>query len=133
MTTLALDTHALLWMFGDRRRLSKRAASAIDDAERILVSPLCFWEVGMLGAKGRIVLDRPASQWANDVLAEPNVELLDLDAAAAIRASELEGFHGDPVDRLIVASALAERACLVTKDQQIHDWATASSELDCVW
>ncbi|MCU0623957.1 MAG: PIN domain-containing protein [Gemmatimonadaceae bacterium] len=40
--------------------------------------------------------------------------LLDLDAATAIRAGQLEGEHRDPFDRLIAAQALVAGAAVVT-------------------
>ena len=37
-------------------------------------------------------------------------------------AVELEGMHGDPIDRIIVATALAEDAVLLTADRAILAW-----------
>lgn len=42
--------------------------------------------------------------------------LLDVDAAAAIRAGQLASAHRDPFDRLIGAQALAMGAAVVTND-----------------
>jgi PIN domain nuclease of toxin-antitoxin system len=42
-----------------------------------------------------------------DVLTPPEVELAELTAVAAVAAAELPGFHGDPADRFIVATAQA--------------------------
>lgn len=36
--------------------------------------------------------------------------------------AELEGMHGDPIDRIIVATALAENAILLTADRAILGW-----------
>jgi PIN domain nuclease of toxin-antitoxin system len=43
-------------------------------------------------------------------------------AEVAMRASELDELHGDPIDRIIVATALAEDAVLLTADRPILDW-----------
>jgi PIN domain nuclease of toxin-antitoxin system len=40
----------------------------------------------------------------------------------AVRASDLENLPGDPFDRLIVGTALVERATLLTADQRILAW-----------
>jgi PIN domain nuclease of toxin-antitoxin system len=40
----------------------------------------------------------------------------------AIRASEIENLPGDPVDRIVVASALVEDAVLLTTDGGLLDW-----------
>ena len=40
-----------------------------------------------------------------------------------MRASELDELHGDPIDRIIVATALVEDAVLLTADRSILDWS----------
>jgi PIN domain nuclease of toxin-antitoxin system len=45
-----------------------------------------------------------------------------LSAEAAIRASEIDNLTGDPIDRLIVATAIAEDAVLLTADGSLLDW-----------
>ncbi|WP_425482507.1 hypothetical protein [Allochromatium palmeri] len=41
----------------------------------------------------------------------------------AALSTRLHGdFHGDPADRLIVASSLVMNAPLVTRDEKITDW-----------
>jgi len=57
--------------------------------------------------------------------AEPSIELVPLSPRAAIRALALgrAGFHGDPADRLIYATAAEQMAPLVTTDARIHAFA----------
>ena len=38
-------------------------------------------------------------------------------------AVELEELHGDPLDRIIVATALIEDAVLVTADRPLLEWS----------
>lgn len=128
-----LDTHALLWWLAADRRLSARARGAIETASAVLVGSITFWEVGMLAGKGRIDLDRPLQQWAHDVVQSGAVEEVPVTAAIAALASELAAFHGDPADRMLVASAVARRAALVTKDRTIRQWARSTGQLACVW
>ena len=45
-----------------------------------------------------------------------------MDGKIGIRAASLDDFHGDPADRLIVATALAGHR-LTTADQRILDWS----------
>jgi PIN domain nuclease of toxin-antitoxin system len=47
---------------------------------------------------------------------------LPLSAEVAIRACEIENLTGDPIDRLIVATALVEDAVLLTADGSLLDW-----------
>ncbi len=128
-----LDTHVLLWWKADPARLSAAAAAQLGAASEILLSPVSCWEVAMLVAKGRVKLDRPTRVWVEDVLAPARMELANLSAEAAVAAAELPGFHGDPADRFIVATAEILRIPLVTKDRLIHIFAAGRAELRVVW
>lgn len=48
----------------------------------------------------------------------------------AIAAAELSGFHKDPADRLIVATARDEGARLLTSDRLILAWAGSLERID---
>jgi len=50
------------------------------------------------------------------------VREISLSAEIALRAVDLEELHGDPMDRIIIATALAEDAVLLTADRLILDW-----------
>lgn len=76
----------------------------------------------MAAAKGRILLDRSPLEWIEQALDLPKVELVPLTPAIAVQASHLGQFHGDPADRVIVASAILESAHLVTKDKTIRTY-----------
>ncbi len=45
-----------------------------------------------------------------------------LSAEIALLAAELDELHGDPIDRIIVATALVEDAVLLTADRSILEW-----------
>lgn len=131
--TILLDTHALLWWQAASDRLSAGAHAAIRAAERVLISPVTCWEVSMLVAKGRIRLDRPTAQWVADLLAGPPVDIAPLSPAAAVAAGELDGFRGDPADRLIYATAATMDVPLVTKDDRLHSFAASHGGVEAVW
>jgi PIN domain nuclease of toxin-antitoxin system len=118
---IVLDTHAWLWWRSAPERLSEPARAAIDQAPSIGVSTLSAWEVAMLAARGRIALDRDVGLWVRQALADKRVESLPPSAEIAVAAGLLDAksFPGDPIDRLIYATALATRAHLVTRDAAI--------------
>lgn len=132
-SVVLLDTHAVLWWQAESGQLSNRARKRIEQASNRLVSPVSFWELAMLIEKGRVQLDRPTAAWVNDFLSNDRVAVSELTPAVAVRAAELASFHGDPADRMIVASAIAAGVPLVTKDGKIRDWARASKSLTTVW
>lgn len=82
----------------------------------------------MLVSHGRLAFDRPVEVWLDQALALPRVRLLPLDSAVAARVAQLaEVVHGDPADRMIIATALVARAPLVTKDRRIHESGAVST------
>lgn len=130
-----LDTHALIWWQADVERLSARARDAVDRAERVCVSAVSGWELALLVDAERIRLDRPVGTWFRVALAQPRVEPVTLDAEMAVRSVELgrRGFHRDPADRFLWATAARLRLPLVTKDGQIHDYGRTDPAVELIW
>jgi PIN domain nuclease of toxin-antitoxin system len=128
-----LDTHVLLWWHADSTRLSPTARSWIEQADRVLVSAITAWEVAMLVEKGTVTLDRPTQAWIRDVFSQDDVEAAELSPAAAVSAAQLPDFHGDPADRLLYATALAQNVALISKDRRLRDYATRHPGPAVVW
>ena len=133
---IVLDTHAWIWWVADPARLSSAARKAIERERVRGVCAISVWEVAMLVARGRLVLDRDVAEWVREALAEPGTELLPLSpevaltagGAAAESVASLE-LQGDPADRMIAATAWVHRARLVTKDERLH----SVQALETVW
>ena len=130
-----LDSHVIAWWQSGGQKLSRTAQREIDRAELLLVSPISCWEIGILVAKGRITLDRDIYDWTRDLLSDDRVELAPLSWEAAVGASLLEkdGFHGDPADRFLYATARDMVVPLITKDQQIREFAKGAGDLRTIW
>jgi PIN domain nuclease of toxin-antitoxin system len=127
---IALDTHAWIWLASSPSKLSRKARSACSSAEALLVSAISVWEVAMLVAKARLVLDRDVEIWIRQALALPKVRLEPLTPIIAVRATRLaSAFPGDPADRIIAATALEHAAPLVTRDERLR----AQSTLRTIW
>lgn len=117
---ILLDTHAWIWWTDDPSKLSVKAAKAVQSADVIGVSAMSCWELGMLVAKGRLTLDRDVEVWVDQALKQPKVRLMPLSPRIALKSTRPgEGFHGDPVDRILVATATEHGIPLVSKDHRI--------------
>ena len=114
-----LDTHAWIWSVVAPRRLSRAARQAIDRADRIGIATMTVFELADLSGKGRLELDSPVRTWVHNALAHDRVEQIPLSAEVALDAAQL-GLVGDPVDRIIYATARAADAQLVTRDERMH-------------
>lgn len=124
-TPLLIDTHCWIWFeAGIRERLTSHNVEAIQDAATrgiLLLSVFSVWELGMLESKGRIHLHKNCGQWVEEALAIPGLSLVPLTPAIALESTRLPGsFHGDPADRIIVATARAMNARLLTSDRNIR-------------
>lgn len=120
---ILLDTHAWIWWAGSSPSLSKKAARAIQAAGTVYVSAISCWEVAMLVAKGRLVLDRDVEIWLDLALRLPGVELVPLSPRIAARSARLEKrFLGDPADRILIATALEHGCPIVSKDERIRHY-----------
>lgn len=134
MTPLMLDTHAALWVgtasLGDDAR---RAIDAATDAGQLLLSPIIAWEIGTLVRKKRLRLGRPVEEVVRDMFSERGVVTAICTPAVACAAGTLDdGFHGDPADRIIVASAMVYGADLMTRDEAILRYARLSKRFRCI-
>lgn len=136
MKNLLLDTHIFLWLLAGSDQLSEKARQSIEKCTnnegQIMISAISIWEIGMLSQKGRIVLKEPALQWVQEALKAPYVKLAPLLPEIAIESCDLPGeFHGDPADRIIVATSRVLNAPLLTKDERIHLYAK-DGYLECL-
>ena len=129
---LLLDTHVWLWYAeGCEGRLSKPTLAAIEQARRahqLHVSAISVWEIGMLCAKEKINLSTPTREWIQLAIRMPGLRMLALDAETAFESTHLPGNrHGDPADRIFIATARAMNLKLVTGDKKILDYGKAGN------
>jgi PIN domain nuclease of toxin-antitoxin system len=121
---LLLDTHCWLWaQLGSPGRLSRAAVSAIRDAESsgsILVSVISVWELAMLQQRGRVALPMNIRTWIEEALGQPGVSVAPITPEIAVESVHLPGeLHGDPADRMLIATARILGATLLTKDERL--------------
>ncbi|MYJ78132.1 MAG: type II toxin-antitoxin system VapC family toxin [Caldilineaceae bacterium SB0670_bin_27] len=128
---ILLDTHVLIWQELGDLRLGPQARRVIASAlqeDRAAVSAISFWDVGMRVQNGRLGLFFDLGVWRRDLLDRGLIEI-PIDGDIATRAGLLPNMHGDPADRIIVATAL-EGHQLVTADGKILRWPGQLGRLD---
>ena len=119
-----LDTHVWIWLMeGLRSDLSNATVSAIEEAgsrSELALAAISVWELGMLEARGRITLSRSIDEWVRAALTAPGVRIVDLTPEIAVESTRLPGDpHGDPADRMIIATTRVLGGTLITCDEQI--------------
>ncbi len=131
---LLLDTHIWVWAWEQREdEMSSRVLEAIDIASQhglLLVSAISMWEIAMLVEKGRITLSSEPFQWIERAITAPGVQVVGLTPDIAVGSTRLPGKpHGDPADRILMATARSVGARLVTRDQRILSYAENTGTL----
>ena len=123
---ILLDTHIWLWMLsGQIDRMHPATVALLEDAARsghIRVSEISCWEVAWKVANGRLSLGMPVDEWLARATRAPGVTMVPLDRDVLVMAALLEGIHGDPADRWIVATAKLRRMTLLTADRALLDF-----------
>lgn len=128
---ILLDTHVLVWMALDPRRLSRKAKAAIQDARGrggIHISDITVWEIAFLARRGRLAIAGTIDSFVHEMCAP--VVIKPITAAIACMAAQFpDGYPKDPADRLIGATSRVEMLPLVTADEPLR----RSSLLETVW
>ncbi len=125
---LLLDTHFWIWLqSGEQSVFTDAILKAVESSAaggRLHVSIISVWEVALLESKGRIRLSLPCGPWVQQALAIPGLSLAPLTPEIAIESCHLPSpFHGDPADRIIVATARILGAKLLTRDRKLVEYA----------
>lgn len=114
---LLIDTHILVWIVLNDRRLTAAQRNALSDPENdIVLSAVNAYELAHLQQLRRIPIEESI-----EVLQElVGFELADLPSDVWRHAEELPDIHRDPLDRLLVAHALSGGMTVVTADESIR-------------
>lgn len=115
---LLLDTHVWIWSLTDPDRLSARARRELSKTSHELwLSPVSVWELALLVEKGRLTVHGHLEAFLPKATARFREAPISFDIAAAFGDARLE--HGDPADRLLVATARVLNLTLVTADERL--------------
>jgi PIN domain nuclease of toxin-antitoxin system len=121
---IVLDTHALLWWLSDSSKLSLKARRSIQVATRrnaVTASAASVLEIATLVRRKRLILSMPLAEWLASAAELPELSISPITMQIAARAGSFGSeVHGDPVDRLIIATTQITQSQLVTADTVIR-------------
>lgn len=115
---LLLDTHILLWVLADTKKLSKSACGMIYEAEQVFFSPINLWEIGIKTS----IWSEYHIQRIEDIYAgvlKAHLKELTVISADTMLASQLPMIHRDPFDRLLIAQSHNNSCHLLTVDSKV--------------
>jgi PIN domain nuclease of toxin-antitoxin system len=124
---LVIDTHVLLWTLLEPEKLmeiTKKHIALAQESNQILISSISLWEIAMLYLKKRISIYEPIKDFLESIVNINGTIIKDMSPEIAAESILLaDDFHGDPADRIIVATTKVHGAVLLTRDHKILSWA----------
>lgn len=130
---ILLDTHVLIWWVSGLQPLSARARRAVNEAlkgGRVRASAISVLEIATAVRRGRLRLGLPVEEWLQHLGALPDLRIEPVTSEIAQLAGSIgDGLHGDPVDRIIVATARLLKCRLITADANLR----RSGEVPTLW
>ncbi len=119
---ILLDTHVLIWMSSDPKRLSKKAREAIREARQktgIAAASITLWELAWLAENRRILVSGSVESFVRETISRVIVMPMTPEIVAlAVRLPS--DYPKDPADRLIASTAIVDGIPLVTADERVR-------------
>ena len=127
-----LDTHVVVWIALAPGKLSKKAVQAINHSREQgggpSIADITLFELASLVSRARIELRISLEAFLEEV--QSRFSVLPIDRQIAARSVQLpSSYPSDPMDRIIVATAIVHGLSLITADERI--WK--SKVLPTVW
>jgi PIN domain nuclease of toxin-antitoxin system len=117
---ILLDTHVWIWLsIGHRQSLSRQAQEILNGGNHKWISAISCWELAKLVERRRIGFTIPTLTWIRRSLTENDIRIAGLTPEIAVESTNLQGFHRDPADQIIVATSRVLGMPVVTADQRI--------------
>jgi len=119
MNSFLLDTHLLLWLAFEPKKLSSSAQVVLNDPS----NSLCFSSVSIWEVVVKRALNKPDFQFdpilLRRLLVDDGYREIDITSLHALRVATLPRLHNDPFDRLLIAQAEEEGVTFLTADKKI--------------
>jgi len=117
-----VDTHALLWMMFEPRKLSRKAQEILADKSlHKFISITSLWEIAIKNRIDKLPLPSGIAGTIAKVdtlgvgrigVSQRHIEIF----------NSLPLLHRDPFDGIIIATALSERMTIITGDENIQKY-----------
>ena len=123
--SVLLDSHVWIWWVTGQRELAAAKRARLDELAEAgaqpFLSAISLWEAQMLYRRKRLTLAMDFPVWLTEASDPMVVQVLPIDTSVILTLDKLpDRFHGDPADRIIVATAKAHGLALMTDDKAIR-------------
>ena len=123
-----LDTHVIIRGFDSNDSLPQQILSIMKNPENVfLISIVSIWEIVI-----KLCVKKLNVNFTLDILLKTikrnNITILPIKQKYLKENLKLKMIHGDPFDRLIIATAISEKLTLITSDRNMHLY-----DVDTIW
>ncbi len=113
-----LDTHTLLWIMSDDKRLSENAKiQFLEKGNTIYLSMASIWEISIKVSLNKLEIKTSLETFVEKHIIENDILLLNIEPAHVYPLEKLPFHHRDPFDRLIVSQAIYEKMPIISSDK----------------
>ena len=123
-----IDTCAFLWSLGNDPALSQPVKNIIENGEYLYLSQTTLWEIAVKKTIKKLDLEE-TTQELLDICEDSNITVLPIENLYFETIQKLPYIHGDPFDRLIIATALENDLTILTNDKEIKKY----KEIKTIW
>ncbi|MBQ9359515.1 MAG: type II toxin-antitoxin system VapC family toxin [Lachnospiraceae bacterium] len=123
-----LDTCTFIWYLEDSPQLSHKAREIIRDERQLFLSLTTLWEIAIKKTIHKLDLKESTADLVK-ICEEDGIVLLPIESRYFDTIQTLPYIHGDPFDRLLIATALDNNLTLLTDDRNIQKY----TEIKQVW
>ncbi|MCL1820535.1 MAG: type II toxin-antitoxin system VapC family toxin [Oscillospiraceae bacterium] len=117
-----LDTHAIIWHIEDSSKITKKAKEIIDNNKnKIFISSVSLWEIAIKLNLGKLTVNFTFNELLDDIKSG-EFTILQIENEYLKGLSSLPFLHKDPFDRLLLATAIAEKLTIITIDENIQKY-----------
>ena len=126
---LLLDTHTALWLFNEHENLPAKVKDCLlDESNPLYISVVSAWEVAVKTSLGKLTDFKGGVKTFLSAVNRHPIALITVLPRHVELVESLPFIHRDPFDRLLIATALAERMAFVTADENIQKY-----DIPVVW
>ena len=112
-----VDACSLIWAVDDPSQLSPTAAAVLrNKANPLHLSAATVWEISIKVGIKKLKLSAPFRPWVEKAISDLGLILLPITVEIADEQARLPRHHGDPFDRILVATSWVETLSVVSAD-----------------
>jgi len=120
---LLLDTHTFIWFSEGNKSLPKQAKELIEDINNIsFVSMASLWEMSIKISLNKLQIKIPFEN-LYDVIIDNGFMILPISFNHLVTQNNLDFYHRDPFDRLLISQSLSEDMPLISKEEVFDNYS----------